>query len=80
MINYIQNWKKYFYRYAIFMKESCIILILQQKKMKENVLNMEYHGNSLETSSRCVLSIFEKKKSIFPFERQKLIRSHFVQK
>ena len=36
-----------------------------EKKMKENVLNMEYHGNSLETSSRCVLSIFEEKKNQF---------------
>ena len=27
------------------------------KKMKENVLNIEYHSNSLETSSSCVLSI-----------------------
>ena len=26
------------------------------KKMKENVLNIEYHSNSLETSSRYVLS------------------------
>ena len=57
------------------------------KKMKENVSNIEYHSNSLETSSRCVLSIhnnnlsiwamwrsifdFWKKSSIFPFERQK---------
>ena len=62
MIGHIQNLKKYFY--AIFMKESCIIVILQPKKMKENVLNIEYHGN-LETSSRCVLSIHNNDLSIW---------------
>ena len=37
------------------------------KKMKENVLNIEYHSNSLdslETSSRCVLSIHNHDSSI----------------
>ena len=28
---------------------------LAAKKMKENVLNIEYHDSSLETSLRCVL-------------------------
>ena len=34
------------------------------QKMKENVLNIEYHSNSLETSSRCVLSIHNNDLSI----------------
>ena len=66
------------------------------KKMKENVLNIEYHGNSLEASSRCVLSIynndsrsepcrgrfsiFEKKVQFFPLKAKKLTPSHFLQK
>ena len=57
------------------------------KRMKVNVLNIEYHSNSLETSSRCKLLIlhkdwsiwamqklifdFWKKSSIFSFGRQK---------
>ena len=39
------------------------------KKMKENVLNIEYHGNSLETSSRCVLSIDNNNLSIWAMQR-----------
>ena len=34
------------------------------KKMKENVLNIEYDNNSLKTSSRCVLSIHNNNSSI----------------
>ena len=30
---------------------------LAAEKMKENVLNIEYHNSTLETSLRCVLSI-----------------------
>ena len=34
------------------------------KKMNENVLNIEYHSNSLETSSKRVLSIHNNDLSI----------------
>ena len=37
---------------------------LAAEKMKENVLNIEYHSNSLGTSSRCVLSIHNNDSSI----------------
>ena len=65
------------------------------QNVKENVLNIEYHSNSLETSSRCILSIhnndssepcagrfsiFEKKVQFFPLKGKKLTPSHFVQK
>ena len=66
------------------------------KKMKENFLNIKYHSNSLETSSRYVLfihdndsslwamnmSIFDfwKKVQFFPLKGKKLTRWHFIQK
>ena len=47
------------------------------EKMKENVLYMEYHNNSLETSSTYVLSIHNNDssiwamwRSIFDFEKK----------
>ena len=37
----------------------------EDTKMKENVLNMKYHTNSLETSSRFILSIHKNDSSIW---------------
>ena len=84
MIGHIQNLKKYFY--AIFIKESCIILLFEpQKWMKMfwiwNIILIAWkHLQGVyfqfiitiyrSEPCRCRFSIFEKKSSIF-FERQK---------
>ena len=66
--NKSQSMKKYFY--AIFIKESCI-LSSWSKKMKENVLNIEYglHAGAPEgASQKCFQKWFTKRlKKIFKY-------------